>query len=56
VVIGDTGADVEAARTAGARAVLIPNAATRHEEIAAADEVAPDLERAINRVLEAVSA
>ena len=34
VVIGDTGADVDAARAAGARAVLVPNAVTRTEEIA----------------------
>jgi histidinol-phosphate phosphatase family protein len=42
-LIGDTGADVEAARAAGARGVLVPNAVTRPEEIAAAPEVATDL-------------
>jgi HAD superfamily hydrolase (TIGR01662 family) len=46
-VIGDIGADVEAARAAGARGVLVPNAATRPEEVAAAAEVAPDLPSAV---------
>lgn len=47
-MIGDTGADVEAARRAGARAILVPNGVTRREEIAAAPEVAPDLGRAVD--------
>lgn len=51
VVIGDVGADVEAARAAGARAVLVPTARTRPEEIAAAPLVAPDLETAVGMVL-----
>jgi histidinol-phosphate phosphatase family protein len=51
VVIGDIGADVEAARAAGARAILVPTAATRREEVADADEVAPDLTAAVQRVL-----
>ena len=51
VVIGDIGADVEAARAAGARAILVPTPVTRPEEIAAADEVAPDLAGAVDRVL-----
>jgi histidinol-phosphate phosphatase family protein len=51
VVIGDTGADVEAARAAGARGVLVPNEVTRREEIARAVEVAPDLMTAVNRLL-----
>jgi histidinol-phosphate phosphatase family protein len=50
-LIGDTGADVEAARAAGARAVLVPNAATRAEEVAAAPEVAPDLPAAVRLLL-----
>jgi histidinol-phosphate phosphatase family protein len=50
-VIGDIGADVEAARTAGARAVLVPTAATRREEVAAAPEVAPDLVAAVELLL-----
>jgi len=52
VVIGDIGADVEAARAAGARAILVPTPVTRAEEIAAADEVAPDLPSAVERALE----
>jgi len=51
VVIGDIGADVEAARAVGARAVLVPTAATRPEEISAAPEVAPDLLAAVRLVL-----
>ena len=50
-VIGDTGADVAAARAAGARAVLIPNAVTRRAEIARAPEVAADLGGAVARLL-----
>ena len=51
VVIGDIGADVEAARAAGARAVLVPTPRTRPEEVAAAPAVAPDLPTAIRMVL-----
>ena len=51
VVIGDIGADVEAARAAGARAVLVPTAVTRQEEVAAAPEVAPDLVAAVELLL-----
>jgi beta-phosphoglucomutase-like phosphatase (HAD superfamily) len=51
VLIGDAGADVEAAHAAGARAVLVPNAVTRPEEIARAPEVAPDLPAAVARLL-----
>jgi HAD superfamily hydrolase (TIGR01662 family) len=50
-VIGDIGADVEAARAAGARGVLVPNAATRPEEVAAAPEVARDLGAAVSLLL-----
>ena len=50
-LIGDIGSDVEAARAAGARAVLVPTAQTRPEEIAAAPEVAPDLETAVARLI-----
>jgi len=53
VVVGDIGADVEAARAAGARAVLVPTPRTRPEEIAAAPEVARDLEEAVERLLSA---
>jgi phosphoglycolate phosphatase-like HAD superfamily hydrolase len=50
-VIGDIGADVEAARAAGARGVLVPTPLTRREEIEAADEVAPDLLSAVALLL-----
>ena len=50
-LIGDIGGDVEAARAAGARAVLVPTEVTRPEEIAAAPEVAPDLLTAVDRLL-----
>ncbi|HWM10064.1 MAG TPA: HAD-IIIA family hydrolase [Solirubrobacteraceae bacterium] len=51
-VVGDIGADVEAARAAGARGVLVPTARTRPEEIAAAPEVAPDLASAVDLLLD----
>ncbi|MFJ2260355.1 HAD hydrolase-like protein [Streptomyces sp. NPDC087844] len=41
-VIGDVGADVEAARRAGAFGVLGPGERTRPEEVTAAGRVAPD--------------
>lgn len=47
VVIGDIGADVEAAHAAGARAVLVPTPRTDPREIAAAPLVAPDLPTAV---------
>jgi histidinol-phosphate phosphatase family protein len=50
-VVGDIGADVEAARAAGARAVLVPTPRTRREEVAAAPETAPDLEAAVAKLL-----
>jgi histidinol-phosphate phosphatase family protein len=50
-VIGDIGADVVAARAAGARPVLVPTAATRRNEIEAAPEVAPTLLAAVERLL-----
>ncbi|HEY0409481.1 MAG TPA: HAD hydrolase-like protein [Candidatus Dormibacteraeota bacterium] len=49
--MGDIGADVEAARAAGARGILVPTPLTRSEEIAAAPEVAADLEAAVDRLL-----
>jgi histidinol-phosphate phosphatase family protein len=51
VVIGDVGADVEAARAAGARPVLVPTTRTRPEEVAAAPEVAATLPAAVERLL-----
>jgi histidinol-phosphate phosphatase family protein len=50
-VVGDIGADVDAARAAGARAVLVPTPVTRREEVARAPEVAPDLETAVDLLL-----
>jgi histidinol-phosphate phosphatase family protein len=54
-VVGDIGADVEAARAAGARAVLVPNHRTRAEEVAAAPECAASLEDAVDLLLGAPS-
>ena len=53
VVVGDIGADVEAARAAGARAILVPTPVTRADEVAAAPEVAPTLEAAVDLLLDA---
>ncbi|MFG2466074.1 D-glycero-alpha-D-manno-heptose-1,7-bisphosphate 7-phosphatase [Streptomyces canus] len=50
-VIGDIGADVEAARRAGALGILVPTEQTRPEEIAAAEHVARDLPAAVRAVL-----
>ncbi|MFD7702618.1 D-glycero-alpha-D-manno-heptose-1,7-bisphosphate 7-phosphatase [Streptomyces caelestis] len=52
VVVGDIGADVEAARRAGARAVLVPTPETRPEETSAAPHVAPDLSTAVRLILD----
>jgi histidinol-phosphate phosphatase family protein len=52
VLIGDTGADVDAALTAGARAVLVPNADTRRSEVDRATvvaSVAPNLAAAVRQ-------
>lgn len=47
-----TGADMAAARAAGARAILVPNDATRSEkEVAAASVVATDPVEAVDLVL-----
>jgi beta-phosphoglucomutase-like phosphatase (HAD superfamily) len=51
-VVGDIGADVEAAHAAGARGVLVPTARTLPEEIATAPEVAADLRAAIELLLD----
>lgn len=51
VVIGDIGADVAAARAAGARGVLVPTPVTRAEETDAAPAVAPDLLSAVRLAL-----
>jgi histidinol-phosphate phosphatase family protein len=51
VVVGDIGADVEAAAAAGARGVLVPTPRTLRDEVAAAGECAPDLPSAIDLLL-----
>ena len=51
-VVGDIGADVEAARAAGARGVLVPTSRTRPQEVAAAAELAPDLASAVDLLLD----
>lgn len=50
-VVGDIGADVDAARAAGARGVLVPTPVTRSEEVAAAPEYAGDLPGAVRLLL-----
>jgi len=50
-VVGDIGADVEAAEAAGARSVLIPTPSTLPSEVARAREVAPDLASAVALLL-----
>lgn len=50
-VVGDIGADVRAARAAGARAVLVPTPVTRRAEVRAAPQVAIDLVAAIDLLL-----
>jgi histidinol-phosphate phosphatase family protein len=51
VLIGDIGADIEAAQAAGARSVLVPTSVTRPEEVADAPATAPDLATAVDLVL-----
>jgi histidinol-phosphate phosphatase family protein len=51
-VVGDIGADVEAALAAGARGVLVPTPRTRREEVSAAPDVAPDLASAVDLLLD----
>jgi histidinol-phosphate phosphatase family protein len=50
-LVGDIGADVEAALAAGARPVLVPNGMTRAEDVAAAPEVASSLSAAVDLLL-----
>ena len=55
LVVGDIGADVQAALAAGAPAVLVPTAVTRPEEVAWARrvaEVAATLEQGVRAVLD----
>ncbi|MBW3653059.1 MAG: HAD-IIIA family hydrolase, partial [Actinobacteria bacterium] len=55
-VIGDIGADVQAAAAAGARGVLVPGPITRDEEVLAASERASDLGAAVDLLLGATPA
>jgi phosphoglycolate phosphatase-like HAD superfamily hydrolase len=50
-MIGDTGADMQAARGAGARGILVPNRATRGAEVREAAEVAPSLLAAVEMAI-----
>ncbi|MEG8275155.1 HAD-IIIA family hydrolase [Streptomyces sp. AHA2] len=52
VVVGDIGADVRAARAAGARGVLVPTPVTLAEEVEQAAHTAPDLPTAVRLVLD----
>ncbi|HEX7096486.1 MAG TPA: HAD-IIIA family hydrolase [Acidimicrobiales bacterium] len=51
VMIGDIGADVDAARDAGAAGILVPQPATLAHEVAAAPAVAPDFGTAVTWAL-----
>ncbi|MEV4178163.1 MULTISPECIES: D-glycero-alpha-D-manno-heptose-1,7-bisphosphate 7-phosphatase [unclassified Nonomuraea] len=51
VVVGDIGRDMEAARAAGARGILVPTKETLRREIQEAAEVADDLTDVVDRVL-----
>ena len=51
VVVGDIGSDMEAAAAAGARGILVPTAATRIEEVVAAERTALTLTHAVEKIL-----
>ncbi|NEK84309.1 HAD-IIIA family hydrolase [Blastococcus saxobsidens] len=51
VVIGDIGADVEAAAAAGSAGIMVPTPVTRREEVEAAPQRAETLTEAVGRVL-----
>jgi histidinol-phosphate phosphatase family protein len=51
VLVGDIGADVEAAAAAGATGILVPAGQTRRDEVAAAPLVAASLGEAVDLVL-----
>lgn len=51
VVVGDIGTDMDAARAAGARGVLVPTTRTLPSEVAAAPDVCRDLLGAVRHVL-----
>ncbi|MDX6728193.1 MAG: hypothetical protein QOK49_2998 [Baekduia sp.] len=52
---GDIGSDMAAARAAGMRGILVPTAATRREEVAAAPERATTFAAAVDLLLRAAS-
>lgn len=54
-LIGDIGADIEAALAAGIRPVLVPTDVTRADEVAAAPLVAPDIASAVDLILGATA-
>ena len=51
VVVGDIGADVEAAAAAGCVGIMVPTPVTRRQEVEAAPRRAPTLSRAVDDVL-----
>lgn len=51
IVVGDEGVDLDTARAAGARGLLVPTPNTPFEEVWSADDVAADLGAAADRVL-----
>jgi histidinol phosphatase-like enzyme len=51
VVVGDIGADVQAAEAAGGVGILVPAPATKREEVTAAAQVHPDLGSAVTAIL-----
>lgn len=51
VVVGDILSDVEAAEAAGATAILVPNAATKRDEVRKAPRVAATITSAVDSVL-----
>ncbi|MET0728733.1 MAG: HAD-IIIA family hydrolase [Acidimicrobiales bacterium] len=53
-VVGDIGSDVAAATAAGAMPILVPTAATRHDEVDAAPTVVPNLAAAVDLLLRSV--
>jgi D-glycero-D-manno-heptose 1,7-bisphosphate phosphatase len=54
-VIGDIGADIDAAEAAGARGILVPDRRTLRDEVRRAREVAPDFGAAVEQVLATVA-
>jgi beta-phosphoglucomutase-like phosphatase (HAD superfamily) len=54
VVIGDIGADVDAAAAAGAVGIIVPTPVTRRSEVDAAEHRAATLQQAVDDVLAGV--